>query len=66
MKIPIRGKNPLVLRPAPFAKGGHWGIFSPLVPTTAAHFHALCCTDWYMNDSVVNTLSQSTLKPLEI
>ena len=28
------------------------GDFSALVPTTATHFHARCCTDWYMNYSV--------------
>ncbi|MGE5853831.1 MAG: hypothetical protein ACM35E_11910, partial [Deltaproteobacteria bacterium] len=33
---------------------GLLGDFSALVPTTAAHFYARCCTDWYMNFSVVN------------
>jgi hypothetical protein len=27
MKMPIGDENPPVLRPAPFAKGGHWGIY---------------------------------------
>jgi hypothetical protein len=49
MKMPIRGKNPPVLRPAPFGKGGHWGIFRRCFERGAAHFHLLCCTDWYMN-----------------
>jgi hypothetical protein len=49
MKMPIRGKNPPVLRPARFAKGGHWGIFRRCFERGAAHFHLLCCTDWYMN-----------------
>ena len=54
MKIPIRGKNPPVLRPAPFGKGGHWGIFRRCFERGAAHFHLLCCTDWYMNYFAVN------------
>src|SRR5687767_909569 len=49
MKMPTRGKNPPVLRPAPFGKGGHWGIFRRCVERGAVHFHLLCCTDWYMN-----------------
>jgi hypothetical protein len=47
--MPTRGKNPPVLRPAPFGKGGHWGIFRRCFERGAAHFHLLCCTDWYMN-----------------
>jgi hypothetical protein len=49
MKMPIGGKNPPVLRPAPFGKGGHWGIFRRCFERGAAHFHLLCCTDWYVN-----------------
>jgi hypothetical protein len=49
MKMPNRGKNPPVLRPAPFGKGGHWGIFRRCFERGAARFHVLCCTDWYMN-----------------
>jgi len=49
MKMPIRGKNPPVLRPAPFGKGGHWGIFRRCIERGAVHFHLLCCTDWYMD-----------------
>ena len=54
MKMPTRGKNPPVLRPAPFGKGGHWGIFRLCFERGAAHFHLLCCTDWYMNYFAVN------------
>ena len=43
-----RGKNPPVLRPAPFVKGGHGG-FLGVALITIPHFHAPCCTDWYMN-----------------
>ncbi len=49
MKMPTRGKNPPVLRPAPFGKGGHSGIFRLCFERGAAHFHLLCRTDWYMN-----------------
>src|SRR5512147_3327830 len=49
MKMPIRGKNPPVLRPAPFGKGGHWGIFRRCFERGAAHFHLLCCADRYMS-----------------
>ena len=49
MKIPIRGKNPPVLRPAPFGKGGHWGIFRRCSERGAAHFHLLCCADRYIS-----------------
>jgi hypothetical protein len=30
-------------------KGGHWGICRRCFESGAAHFHLLCCTDWYMN-----------------
>ena len=51
MKIPISAKIP---RPtAPLCKRGLLGDFSAVVPTTAAHFHARCCTDCYMNYSAV-------------
>ena len=49
MKMPIRGKNPTVLPPAPFAKGGHWEIFRRCFERGAAHFHLLCCADQYMS-----------------
>jgi hypothetical protein len=49
MKMPIRGKNPPVLRPAPFGKGGHWGIFRRCFERGAAHFHLLCCADGHMS-----------------
>ncbi len=28
LRMKIEAKNPPVLRPAPFAEGGHWGIYS--------------------------------------
>jgi hypothetical protein len=36
----------------PLCKRGLLGDFSALVPTTAAHFHARCCIESYMNYSV--------------
>jgi len=53
MKIPISGKNPRGPAARPLCKRGLLGDFSALVPTTAAHFHARCCTESYMNYSVV-------------
>src|SRR5512141_165945 len=49
MKMPIRRKNPPVLPPAPFGKGGHWGIFRRCMKRGAAHFHLLCCADRFMS-----------------
>src|SRR5512144_2867725 len=40
----------------PLCKRGLLGDFWALVPTTAAHFHARCCTESYMNHSVVNQI----------
>jgi len=49
MKLPIRGKNPPVLRLAPFGKGGQWGTFRRCFERGAAHFHLLCCAHRYMS-----------------
>src|SRR5690242_8519541 len=52
MKIPISGKKSPGPTARPLCKRGLSGDFSALVPTTAAHFHARCCTESYMNYSV--------------
>jgi hypothetical protein len=46
--IEIEAKIPRVLRPAPFAKGGQWGI-SQRCSNHGTSFSCACCTDWYMN-----------------
>jgi hypothetical protein len=55
MKIPISAKIPRPYGPPPLQKGAI-GDFSALVPTTAAHFHVRCCTDWHMNYPMVKML----------
>src|SRR5690349_14625196 len=47
-EIPISAKIPRSYGPPPFQKGAIGGFLR----ITAAHFHARCCTDWYMNYSV--------------
>jgi hypothetical protein len=56
MKIPISAKITRPTARPPLQKGAIGGFLS-LVPTTAAHFNARCCTDWYTNYSVVILIS---------
>jgi hypothetical protein len=43
-----RGKIPRSCGPPPLPKGAIGG-FVGVALITAPHFHAPCCTDWYMN-----------------
>jgi hypothetical protein len=44
----IEAKIPRSCGPPPLPKGAIGG-FLGVALITAAHFHAPCCTDWYMN-----------------
>jgi hypothetical protein len=44
----IEAKIPRSCGPPPLPKGAIGG-FLGVALITAAHFHALCCTDWYVN-----------------